>query len=672
MADNDIEKFLSGLKSGLTTAATQSIVKPQPKVDEGLLHATTPAPNAIEWATGVDWLGVPSIFDHVRQYQIIRDFFQLRCPLPSCNQQSEDAKDCWGKGREYLQSENLLVYNKQYDEDVCPHCNTTRSEFVKDGLLNLYTQMHGCAGMRSGKSAVAATIGTYIEHRVITVGHKIDGSLATYYKQLPGQKLDITFIASTDTQSRDTIWAKYTELRRNSQWFNQYIRWVKQKEVEQKTPNGVKPLVYEEFNQEIKNDFLGLNIKSLNSNSAGMAGRTRLAAFIDELARFEITDSARSADEAYRVLENSLRTIRSAALKDKALPWLGTMVSISSPISIEDKSMKLLKQAPSIKGMYYFHYATWEFNPFEPRENFDDDFAKDPIGAMRDFGAQPPSAASPLITDPQSFRQLAIQPDLKPTVTFKNQVYRDRTGREYLSSIVDHAQLVRDGERFIAFDAGATFDQFAGACAHGEWIEMPEGRQLITVYDWVIRLLPESSPRKDVWFDFVVQAIEQIRKYCHISRVEFDRWQSTHLIQQIRDRGITCEMKGTTYEHFTKFVADVNFSKVRMLPPAPTDPNVEPPFMTAAGLAFYELERLERSTDMNKVFNPKKGQKRGYQSDDVATVVVHANNMVQSTIVDLSNSNAKSARLHREGMGGDNWAKRGAVFRGIGGTRRGW
>lgn len=672
MADQSLDDFLSSLQSKLAnTALTTHSIK-EDKIDEGLLHALTPVPNAIEWATGTQWLNVPSVYTHVRQYQIIRDFFQLRCPLPTCNNQSMEYKDCWDKGKEYLQSENLLVFNKSAGEDVCPSCGTTRSEFVADGLLNLYNQMHLVCGMRSGKTATAAIIGTYTEHRIINIGHSLPGGLAEYYGQLPGQVFDLTFVASTDVQSKDTIWAKYAELRKNSPWLNKYIRWLKNEEVRQQTPNGVKPWAYEEFDKEIRNGKLLLMIKSMNSNSSGMAGRTRMAAFIDELARFEITDSSRGADEVYRVLDNSLMTVRSPAMKDKSLPWLGAMFSISSPISIEDKSMQLLKQAPSIRGMYYGHYATWDFNPTLPRDSFDSAFERDPIGAMRDYGAQPPSAASPLITDPDLFKKLAVQDDLKPTAEFRTVLHTDRTGREYLSVLMENAQLVRNGERFICFDAGSTFDQFAAACAHGEWVETPEGRQLVTVYDWVIRVLPEHKPRRDVWFDFVVQIAERIAKYAIIGKIHFDRWQSTYLIQQLRDRGINCEMAGTTFDHFDKFVNDVNFSRVRMLPPAKNDHLIDPPAMTAPGLAFYELERLERASDLKKVFNPRKGQRRGWNSDDVATVVVHVNNMVQSTVVDLSDSNTRKMRLHREQMGGTNWTARGTLFRPIGGTKRGW
>ena len=518
----------------------------------------------------------------------------------------------------------------------------------------------------SGKTSVAGVIGTYVEHKLITLGHSQPRGLSKFFNQLPKQPFEITFIASTDVQSADTIWARYTSLRQNSPWLGKYIRWLKQKETDQTTPNGVKPWAYEEREKYIVNGALNLKINSMNSNSAGMAGRTRIAAFIDELARFENTDSAGSADECYRVLENSLRTLRSSVMKYPVVSaeanWLGAMFSISSPISEDDKSMRLLKQAPTVKGMYYGHYATWDFNPDQSRDMFNDDFEKDPIGAMRDFGARPPTTASPLISDPNKFRELAIQRDLRPSAEFKKYIHQDKTGREYVSLKADTAQLLRNGERYIAFDAGASFDQFAGACAHGEWVQTPEGKQLVTVFDWVVRVLPEGKPRKDVWFDFVIQMLDFLGKYQHIGRVEFDRWQSTYLIQQIRNRGIMCEMKGTTADHFNKLINDVNYSKVRMLPPMPDDPKVDPPFMSAAGLAFYELERLERTPDLKKVHNPKKGFKRGWESDDVATVVAHVNYMVQSSVIDIDNSNAAGARLRREQAGGHG-AQGGQLFR---------
>lgn len=1044
---DDLNDFLTNLRSGLLDAAkTQAVTATKSHSELELDYICRPAPNAIEWAVGDEYLNVDSVYHHVRQYQILRDFFQLRCPMPTCNNQSAEAKDCWGKGREYLQSENLLVWSEEYKEDICPHCRLTRSELAADGLLNLYNQLHIIAGMRcipgdsrihtnkgmvqikslfptnvnlipdtfykidnlyvegingteqatdlyyagkskyhvltlekgieikgswkhpvyankngipgwyklqdlspgdkiqvssgiwngndntidsklinhcesrkissskylipnvinkdlahilgyltaegqcnrefgvrftngdvetinhfldlcdktfgirpncyegkgltydlngigirvlldklglehknahsktipnsiwrtsrdiaseflkayfegdgtaaidnngkpavaaytvskqmaydlidmlwaldvrasitrtksrrfgtggskfdhdaysiriygieilkfaenigflssrkinalnecvdkiksskynkrknylivksnilsddeidlfdlhvpgthsfstgivmnhnSGKSATASIMGTYIEHRALNVAHTI--GLDKFFGQMSRQPFEIAMIAATEVQAADTIWARYTGLRSESPWIKRYIKFIKSEELKQTTQLGAKPWEYVEHGKDIIHGFANLKIVSLNSNSNGLAGRTRIASIIDELARFDSSDSSRSADEAYRVLENSLRTIRSKSVSNKEIPWMGTMISISSPISEEDKAMKLLKDAPRIKSMYSGHYATWDFNPDQPREMFDDDFEKDPIGAMRDFGARPPTAASPLVQDPNRFREMAIQPDLKPTAQFIKQLHVDTTGREYISAKITDGVLSRNGERYIAFDAGSTFDQFAGACAHGEWVDTPEGKQLITVFDWVTRLLPENKPKRDVWFDFVISTIDYLQKFYFISRVEFDRWQSTYLIQQIRNRGIMCEMKSTTSDMFNKFMNDVNYSKVRMLPPMPDDNKLDPPQMSAQGLAFYELERLERSSDLKRIFNPKKGERRGWNSDDVATTVVHASDMVQSSVIDINNSNSPLNRLKREMVGGHQSDSIGKIFK---------
>lgn len=1084
--NNQLDSFLVGLTKTLQKTALdeaeQIRTENEPKLDERLKYFTTPAPNAIQWATRLEYMNLPSIFHHVRQYQVIRDFFQLRCPIPTCNRQDEDSVDCWDKPRSYLESENLLVWSPKYREDVCPKCGSTRSELTEDGVLKRYNQMHLVCGMRGGKSSLASVVGTYVEHRLINIGHEFPGGLSAYFDQMPRQPFEMTFTASTDVQAADTIWAKFVALRSESPWFQEYIKWVKKLELDQKTVNGAKPWQYEERDKYIVNGCLNLKINSLNSNcfvgdtkvlmadykykaikdivvgdmvidkrgnkqtvenqwqeqapaelvkidtffgrsimstknhkfpvwawprtcacgcgtevnvgrgfapghadrltneqrklrhvdgsgghirripldhgperdllaqdirpgdflmvprtfdpskpsisldearlfgyyisegchnrdtlksgeyilhgtefsfnlnedmtyaedvrsicnrlgirhstsripsrnvlvisttntvarkfaawcdingshlsqhkalseevmrwpieykmellkgmfrgdgthyvgsrgipsvsyttasgvlaeqlqiilahvgiyaglvvhtrkpgkfnknpavknmvniggiqclefadqvwgsdnrftgytqpksmrakcwvtpefiyvpvksvsvvkntepvfnltvsndhsylvyglgtynSSGMAGRTRVASFIDELSRFDGKDSPRSADEAYRVLENSLRTVRSKAFKNNEVPWFGAMFSISSPISEDDKSMRLLKDAPRIRGMYYGHYATWEFNPDQPREMFDDDFDKDPIGAMRDFGAQPPTAASPLITDPNRFKEMAIDPGLQPSATFQRVIHTDRTGLEYVSAIVDSAKLLRDGERYIAFDAGASFDQFAAACVHGEWVDSPEGKQLVTVYDWVLRVTPDNVPRRDVWFEFVISMIERLRKYNIISRVNFDRWQSTYLIQQIRDRGIIATSKGTTVDMYMKFINDVNYGKVRMLPPLATDANAEPTAMSAQGLAFYELVRLERSSDLRKIYNPKKGRRRGHDSDDVAQVVAHANYMLQSTIADASGSNSNEAKLKREVVGGHRWEGGARLYRPPV-SRRGW
>jgi len=74
-----------------------------------------------------------------------------------------------------------------------------------------------------------------------------------------------------------------------------------------------------------------------------------------------------------------------------------------------------------------------------------------------------------------------------------------------------------------------------------------------------------------------------------------------------------------------------------MLPPDPRDLNerdewaTDPPLMAAQSCALYELESLEEDPDTQKVYNPRKGERRGWCSNDVAEVCVHVHKMVQES-----------------------------------------
>lgn len=614
-------------------------------------YLSIPAPNIIEFVATPQYLNIPSVYKHRRQYQILRDFFQYRCPI--CNSQKSEAIDCWDKSREYLESENLLVWEQKHEDDVCPSCKTTRAEFEQDGLLKRYNQLHGIVGMRSGKTATAGMIGCWVEHRLLTIAlQQKDCRLANYFGLLPKQPFEVTFIASTEIQSNDTIWAYYRSMRMDSNWFKRYVSWVKTQENKQNTPTGMERWVYKETIREIWNGHIGVKFNSKNSNSSGLAGRTRISSMVDELCRFKQTESSMGAEEAYRVMENSLRTVRSAVQNRGLLAWLGFMGSISSPISVDDKGMELLYQSTEIKSMYAFHYATWEFNPDEKREYYDEAFEKDQVGTERDFGAQPPLAANPLVMDPEKFEDRVVDSTLKPTATIDVIPFMDKVGQEYFKAVMVECALKRDAPRYVVFDAGVTFDSLAGACGHLEIKQLPDGSyEYITVVDWVLRVLPSED--REVWLDSCLDVIKTQKKFQKIAQVEFDRWNSVTLIQQIRNEGVHAEQKSIKAQDYIQFIADSIMGRVKLLPKEPDDDNLEPPFKSPPAVGIYEIKRLERSIDDRKVYNPKKGKRRGYNSDDVAVVLVHLHKMCQDSQVMPTGAKIRSreARLKREQVG---------------------
>lgn len=674
---SDFEKSIQEIQRKLQQYARQGYVSDEFICDGVDLRKR--APNAIVWIADASYLHIPSIYKHVRQYQIVRDFFQLRCPI--CNRGSTD---CWGKSEAELRREVLLEWDAAISDDRCPKCGLTRRELLDDEIVRPYDSLIGVAGMRSGKSVVAAMIGTYQRHVFTTMGIQDRGVLHSKFNVLATQSLEIAFVATTATQSSQTIWMNFREQCANSPWFKTYVRWVKAKEDQQLTPEGSRRWTYKELEDEIEDGYLMLHCVSLNSNSAGLAGRTRLAYFIDELSRFGLNESRLGADEVWAVFSRSLKTVRGARdMLGFSDSWIGTAVAISSPISISDKTMLLYEQGRTEKRTYRFLYPTWEFNPFQPRSSFEDDFKKDPVLAERDFGARPPNAASPLVQDPIRF-WTSLDTTAKASATFRSTFPVDANGREYVGAELDYASMDRGRPLYIFGDAGLRFDQFALVACSSVWLPafteqtqedraraverrhlgmdrpMEEERDLtlVTVHEWSLRIIPEA--KKSVWFESVLTLLRELMKYRKIAMVAFDHWNSESTLQSLSFMGIGAQVVNLLIGDFTKAVQDAMLGRLRLLPPrVPGEIYLDqsggmrvvasPDKLSPEAATLYELLRLERSEDLKTVGNPRKGKVRGHDSDDLAHCLVGAHRLVQESIGTIqARDKLKESRKARE------------------------
>jgi hypothetical protein len=355
--------------------------------------------------------------------------------------------------------------------------------------------------------------------------------------------------------------------------------------------------------------------------------------------------------------------------------------------------MQLHAKGQSEKNTYTFKYATWEFNPFLVRSDFDEDFSRDPIIAERDFGANPPNAASPLVADPHRFWS-AIDETAHPTAMFSITYPVDKSGLEYVGAKLASTSMDRDRPLYLFGDAGATFDQFgliamsamwapafekinqqdrlqARATAHlvqPDRVEalyslpaLPEEDQqkltLVSVHEWSLRIIPEKG--KPVWFESILDIITAIQQQRRIATVAFDRWNSESTLQQISNMGISAQRVTLKVQDFTKAVQDAMLGRLRLLPPADGEIYLEPSgtlrvktspaLLSAEGAVLYEVLKLERSEDLKSVFNPRKGSVRGVDSDDLAHCLVGAHRLVQeSTGIILSEQQRREQRKAKE------------------------
>jgi hypothetical protein len=131
----------------------------------------------------------------------------------------------------------------------------------------------------------------------------------------------------------------------------------------------------------------------------------------------------------------------------------------------------------------------------------------------------------------------------------------------------------------------------------------------------------------------------------------------------------------TKTKDFLNFAQDAMIGRVALLPPTEADESAEPPLMSGAGVALYELQRLERDPVSDKVFNPRKGERRGYNSDDTAQVIVHCHKMIQGLgYTKKAEDRTKSARRARAEAGSLQWEGQLHRVQQRGGTSmgRGW
>lgn len=670
--------------------------------DSELTYLSTCAPNVIEWVAGVDYWNIPSVYEYWGQYQTLRDLFNLRCKL--CNSSKFEDIKVWGKSRSYLESENLLVWDEGYHDFVCPKCKNTLIEFIEDGIVTPYNEAILIVGMRGSKSYTGAHIGGYLEHFCITRGVGAKGDLQRYFKLEKSEWFELTFAASTATQAETTIYAKYREMRNNSTWLNRYVTWVEGRQKFQ-VGEGKDKWTYKATAEAVLDGYMQVRYNRVASDSAGIAGKTRVLSSIDELARLQNTEGSRSSKELYRVMGQSLQTVQSSVRNFRLPYWLGLYCTVTSPIELEDQAMTLYNKAKNgeMKNIYHIKKSTWEFNPKISREDLQDRFDADPIGAERDFGANPPNAETPLIDDPHRFWK-SIDFDRKSIAEFSDIFLSDPTGKDYIGKSLDYCEQDYNRNHYIFVDAAKSRDSFALACACPAWVnakprsragdadnparlkprgqasegyylERPEapkkgllgvrtvrdreeyehqGQMLVSEIVFATRIVP--TPQRDIWFQSIVDIIEKLKGRVKIAAVVFDRWNSAQPIQQIRSMNIQSYEVSLRADDFVDFTRLVYNGRVNLLPPHPDD-RVElneagalelgmfEEHMHGESVALIELLKLQRSTDLRHVFNPHKGIVRGRNSDDVAHCVVGAHKLVQDSIIDKTADTGRKREL---------------------------
>lgn len=235
-------------------------------------------------------------------------------------------------------------------------------------------------------------------------------------------------------------------------------------------------------------------------------------------------------------LSNSLATVRSAADKrrfrgDFDLPT-AMMCNIGSPSSMDDEIMHLVRRAAKYTKIFAMHAPTWDINPEMPVEACRR--AADEEGGLdfdRDFGAIPPLASDPFISDKVKLDRIFCRRD-PPTVRLEQQekVLTLYGGQEtfiwykVINTLPDH-----NIPRMIAVDTGETFNSFCVTIAHYDNTEHH------IIIDQMIEINPAHGKRvffPGVLNDLLLWLADNLR----VRLFAFDRWQSTDFVHTLADK----------------------------------------------------------------------------------------------------------------------------------------
>jgi len=230
-------------------------------------------------------------------------------------------------------------------------------EFYMTNPPHKYSHLVLVCGMRSGKTQLGAMATTYELFKLIMLGDP-----QAYYKLPPGQPIYVLHVANSRQQALDTIFAQTAGLLDNADWF---------------VDHGL---------QERANEFsfpkYSLYLRAEHSNSASLAGRTAKAVVLDETARFKDNSGKFSGEAVYYTVSRAVKTFGRE----------GKVLSVSSPIFVDDFQMRLHKKGQKLADFLTYKLPTWEMNPRITFDILKPEFALNPETAWRDYGAKPSAA----------------------------------------------------------------------------------------------------------------------------------------------------------------------------------------------------------------------------------------------------------------------------------------
>lgn len=438
------------------------------------------------------------------------------------------------------------------ENGVCPNCGHGKHEFVASGEMRNVMELSACLGQRAGKSATAAAFSSYHSHKILKMVRP-----AEFYGLAAATTLTGTYTGLTLGRAFNLLWRPIYNTIMDSPWFKEYIRFMQD---EGKRLGQELITVKDSYINFRRSNYL---ISPAAPDSGKLRGDTRIQAAVDELGFFRFGSGSEdlvtiNADEIHASLTNSLATVRTKATRMLRgginEVQQGLMINISSPSSVFDKIMTLIRQSEGSKTMLGVHLPSWEVNP--DLTEADLEHYKTTLGLERferDFGANPPLGDG-VFFDPDSIP--SIFHSRQNAVSYKTIERLNKRGKHEKAATIERTRpLSNQPPSILAIDAGETNNSFSLVIGvpmlTGKELpthvirntlktKMPKVKPLNTelknrvTIQAVIEIIPPSNGKVN-FAKMFKSAIVPLLEPFNVKAVVADRWNSVLLLDELRE-----------------------------------------------------------------------------------------------------------------------------------------
>ncbi len=551
---------------------------------------------------------------------------------PCCSNKDWLDIDNVPKDYPFLEMEEHLV---MLERGECPKCKRGKWDLIQNHGLNRYMQLVNCLGQRSGKSLSAAMYSAYHLHRFLAFT-----PLANLTNSMQAStELTFTFVSLTYVKAKGVLWTPFIEIINDSKYFTQYFECMDH----YGSQYGKK--LYNKASEFLRINYRNIRFYPSGPKGSTLRGDTRIGGALDELGLFRLpkdgqeedgTSEIANADEAHKSLMRSMTTVGAASLdamkKGHNFAPGPILLNVSSPMSIRDKMMRLLKESRTEEGkrrILGVQKATWEFNPYLERDDplIAGEFASNWEKAERDFGANPPLVHSRYMGVNSLREDIFVNGPNGHDFTYERQHFGELYGTIQKRRTFPFPSVV-------AIDAGVSDNSFCVVSAH---YNFDTGK---TVVSNVIECMPHEGRR--INFNLMYeQVILPLCKATNAVYLTADQWQSLDILHRIRvDMGKLPDGKEVcTSRQYSPRRADFDMLRALIVNKNVLCPTVKPDrveWIVNGGVDNYKAEMNEKPVEhlllqmltVREVAEGKPPTKGENFTDDIYRAVVLATSAV--------------------------------------------